>query len=67
MYIDDHTHDISFKVLKGGDVFRYRDQFFMVIQPVDSFNAVLLESGMLVEFSQDDIVKEVNATLQIEY
>ena len=50
MYIEDHTHNISFEVLKSGDVFRYRDQFFMAIQPVDSFNAVLLESGMLVEF-----------------
>ena len=66
MEIKDGTYTISFKALDPGEVFRYRDCFYMVIVPFEAYNAVELESGELQGFSEDEVVKQVNVTLQID-
>lgn len=67
MEINDSTYNISFKALDPGEVFRYNDCFYMVIVPFEAYNAVDLESGELEGFSDDEVVKQVNVTLRVNY
>lgn len=67
MEIKDSTYNVSFKALDPGEVFRYRDCFYMVIVPLEGDNAVNLETGELEEFYDEEIVKQVNVTLRVDY
>lgn len=66
MEIKDGAYTISFKALDPGEVFRYKDCFYMVIVPLEVYNAVNLETGELEEFNDEEIVKQVNVTLRVD-
>lgn len=70
MIIKDNRHTISecFKDLKEGDVFYEEETGHCYIKMVkcDIFNAVELQTGLSVEFCDDEPVTKVNATLTIE-
>lgn len=66
MEIEDGTYEISFEALDPGEVFRYKDYFYMVIVPLEENNAVNLETGELEEFNDEEIVKQVNVTLRVD-
>lgn len=67
MEINDGTYTISFKAVDHGEVFRYKDHFYMAIVPLEENNAVNLETGEMEEFNDEEIVKQVNVTLRVDY
>lgn len=58
-----------FDVLDCGDIFRYKDEYFMRVKTrgdISRANAVCLDDYSLVYFDDDDQVTPVDATLTIE-
>lgn len=51
---------INFENLECGDVFRYDDAIYMVIEEISKYNAVNLDDGTVVHFDDYDAVVELD-------
>lgn len=68
--IDKGKKTSSFETVVAGEVFRYGEGIYMRIETVTSvmgiyFNAVILNSGDLASFDDDDTIESVDAQLTV--
>lgn len=56
---------IKFHLLERSDCFIFEDDYYMVIQEHDGYNAVSLSEGVLYAFDDDDLVTRIIAEMEV--